>query len=168
MFLSSIGVTLPYGVTPGSFPGGIDSEFTEREWAQYQWNPPQGLAHVSEYADVDTGPKVSAKFSWQQIMWADGVAELKETRADCLRQLDGIGTARIAELYHPDAARDRNKEWQVRLSGVDLTAQDAERAQIIEVYRTLKADIERASTLAELTGIKVRRDAAGLGPDIER
>ena len=86
-------------------------------------------------------------------------------RAECLRLLDQIATARIAGLYHPDAARDRNKEWQARLSGVDLADKDAQRLRIIEAYGGFKAEIEAASTLAELTEIEERRDAAGFGPE---
>ena len=78
--------------------------------------------------------------------------------------LDEIATARIAGLYHPDAARDRNKEWQARLSGADLADKDAQRLRIIEAYGGFKTEIEAASTLAELTEIEVRRDAAGLRP----
>ena len=54
------------------------------------------------------------------------------------------------------ADRDRNKEWQARLSGVDLADKDAQRLRIIEAYGGLKAEIEAASTLAELTEIEGR------------
>ena len=157
-----IGSRLPYGVMPGSFPGGLDSEFSEERWLAYRFDPPQELAHLPEFSEPD--PDASAKFSWRQIVWADRVAEIEEARADFLRQLDKIATAHIAGLYHPDAARDRNKEWQARLSGADFADKDVKRLRIIKAYGGFKAEIEAASTLAELTEIEVRRDAAGLRP----
>ena len=87
--------------------------------------------------------------------------------ADCLQSLDDVATRKIAGIYHPEAGRDRNKEWQVRLSGGDLTAHDAQRDLIIEVYRRIKGNIEAATTLARLKEIEGSRDAAGLGRDIE-
>ena len=150
--LISLGFRLPYDVMPGSAPGALDSEFDEARWLAYQWNPPEGLAHLAEFSELD--PDASTKFSWRQIVWADGLAEIEEARADFLRQLDEIATARIAGLYHPDAAGDRNKEWQVRLSGADLADKDVQRLRIIEAYGGFKAEIEAASTLAELTEIE--------------
>ena len=162
-YLVSIGFQLPYGVTPGSVPGGLDSEFNEARWLAYGFNPPDGIVHLPEFSVPD--PEASGKFSWRQIVWADGMGEIEEARAGFLSQLDREATSRIAGLYHPDGARDRNKEWQVRLSGADLVDKDAQRLRIIEAYGGFKAEIEAAATLTELTEIEVRRDAAGLGPE---
>ena len=153
----SPGFRLPYGVMPGSFPGGEDSEFDEARWLAYQWNPPEGLAHLPEFSEPD--PNVSVKFSWQQIVQADGVAEIEEAREDLLRQLNEIATARIASLYHPDAAQNRNKEWQVRLSGVSLTVQDTERIRLIAVHDNLAAQLTTAATLTDLEAIDLTDDA---------
>ena len=159
--LVSLGFKLPYNITPGSFPGGIDSEFDAERWLTMDFNPPNDLAHLSDFSKPDL--EASAKFSWRQIMWADGVAELEETRVACFSRLDEITTAHIANLYHPDGSRNRNKEWQIRLSGIDLTDKDAQRLRTIKVYDGLKSDIKAATTLAELAEIEGRRDAAGLG-----
>ena len=161
-YMLSLGFQLPYGALPGSIPGGLESEFDEARWLAYQWNPPEGLAYLAEFSEPDLN--ASTKFSWRQIVWADGVGKIENARIGSLTQLDQIATARIADLYHPDAARDRNKEWQVRLSGADLAEEDAERLRIIEAYGGLKAEIEAAATLTELTEIEVLRDAAGLRP----
>ena len=156
-YLVLIGFRLPYGVMPGSFPGGIDSEFSEERWLAYKFEPPQGLAHLPEFSAPS--PSASAKFSWRQIVWADGIAEIEEARADFLRQLDEIATTRIAGLYHPDAARNRNKEWQVRLSGIDLTVQDTERVRLIMVHDDLTTRLTTATTLAELNALDITDDA---------
>ena len=37
------GVTLPYGVMPGSRAGGLDQITTRAQWLAYTWNPPQHL-----------------------------------------------------------------------------------------------------------------------------
>ena len=159
--LTSLGFRLPFAVTPGLFPGGIDSEFDIIRWRDRVWNPPEELSHLPEYSQSDT--EASKKFSWRQIVWADGVAELEDSRRGYLESLDSVATIKIARLYHPDAPDNRNKEWQVRLSGVDLTNEDTQRVQIVKTYRKFKTDIEAASTIVELTEIKVRIDAAGLG-----
>ena len=99
----SLGFTLPYGVMPGTVPGGLNADFDEARWLQYEWNPPGGLAHLPEFADPD--PEAFAKLSWRQTVWADGAGELAETRSRCLQSLDQIATVRIAIVYHPDAAR---------------------------------------------------------------
>ena len=67
----------------------------------------------------------------------------------------------------PKPAVTGTRNGRLRLSGRDLTAHDAQREIIIEVYRGLKANIEAATTLARLKEIEGSRDAAGLGRDIE-
>ena len=160
-YLATLGLKAPYGIIPGTFPGGLDSDFSEDSWNVHQWNPPPGLAHLPEYAESD--PTASMKFPWQQIIWADEKGALSIAQSDCLLSLDYSTTAHIANLYHPDGSWNRNKEWQVRLSGIDLTSKDIERLKIIKVYGGFKIDIEAATTLAELTEIEGRIDAAGLG-----
>ena len=160
-YLNSLGLRTPYDVMPGSFPGGVNSDFSEDSWNAYQWNPPLDLVHLPEYAEFD--PMAAIKFTWQQIILADKEGVFNIAQSDCLRLLDDIVTAYIANLYHPDGSRNRDKEWQVRLSGIDLTDKDAQRLKTIKVYDGFKIDIEAATTLVELTEIEVRIDAAGLG-----
>ena len=164
------GLSLPYASIPGSRPGGIvDAVGTSwAQWRLYAWNPPEFLpitpALLQEFGDTDTD--ASDKPTWREIVVAKNAGLLSEARADCLRSLDGVATRKIAGIYHPQAGGDRNKEWQVRLSGSDLTDHDAQRERIIEVYRGIKANIETATTLARLEEIEGSRDAAGLGRDI--
>lgn len=39
--LEHLGIALPYGLPPGSFPGGMKNSWTKVEWTSYRWNPPQ-------------------------------------------------------------------------------------------------------------------------------
>ena len=166
--LQEEGLSLPYGAIPGSRPGGIvDAVGTSwAQWRPYEWNPPEFLpitpALLQEFGDTDTD--ASDKPTWQELVGAKERGMLSDARAEYLRLLDEIATARIASLYHPDAARDRNKEWQVRLSGADFADKDVQRLRIIEAYGGFKTEIEAASTLADLAEIEARRDAAGLRP----
>ena len=73
--------------------------------------------------------------------------------------LSSEATNRIAIVYHSQAARNRSKEWQVRLSGVDLTEQDIERVRLITVHDMLEVQIKAAETLAILEAIDVESDA---------
>ena len=156
-YIVSLGYRLPYGIMPGTIPGSQNSNFDQSRWDAYQYNPPEGLAHLSEFAESDSN--VHNKLTWDQIIIADSLGELAETRSQYLRQLNEIATARIANLYHPDAAQNRNKEWQVRLSGVSLTVQDTERVRLIAVHDNLAARFTTATTLTDLEAIDLTDDA---------
>ena len=75
---------------------------------------------------------------------------LAEKREDLLQVVDEQATRRIALVYHPKADRNRDKEWQVRLSGVDLTAEDAQRVRLIGAHDAIKLQLEAALTLEEI------------------
>ena len=119
-------ITLPHGAYPGTFPGGLNDEFDQARWDAYQWNPPEGLP---EYRTPD--PAASPKPTWAQLVEADGQAALADLRARKVLEANEEATCRIARLYHHNAWPDRSKEWQVRLSGVDITAQDAQRNRLV-------------------------------------
>ena len=162
-YLATLGLNAPYNVMPGSFPGGSNSDFSEYSWNLYRWNPLPGLVHLPEYAEPD--PEAAMKFPWQQLVWADEKGAFLDAQSDLLQSLDYIVTSYIANLYHPDGSQDRNKEWQVRLSGIDLTDKDAQRLLTIKVYDGFKSDIEAATTLEEFNGIEERINAAGLSSE---
>ena len=132
---------------------------------RYEWNPPEFLpttpALLQEFGDTDTD--ASDKPTWQELVAAKDLGLLPRARGNALASLDDVATRRIAGLYHPDGPRDRNKEWQIRLSGVDLADKDAQRLRIIEAYGGFKAEIEAASTLAELTEIEGAETQPGWG-----
>ena len=62
-------------------------------------------------------------------------------------------------MYHPKAAVNRNREWEVRFSGIDLTIQDSKRTQLTTIHNTNKIAITAAITLIELKSIDVETDA---------
>ena len=126
----------------------------------YQFNPPGLLFQEPQFSDFSMpDPEAGPKPSWDNIVEAWERSQPINLRAEKLRGLDEEATARIARLYHPLANQYPNKEWQVRLSGIDLTVQDTERVRLIMVYDDLAARLTAATTLAELEAIDVTDDA---------
>ena len=140
------GLIFPHGILPGTVPTGIRFEFTEIQWEAYIWNP--------EPAD----PNASIKPTWIQLTEAENNAIILDLRTNLLEQNDIQATNRIAILYHPKAAVDRNREWEVRFSGINLTVQDSKRIQLTTIHNTNKITITAAVTLIELKGIDVESD----------
>ena len=153
----TVGLILPYGVIPGSYLGGLNSDFDEARWNEYSWNPPDYLNDIPEFELQD--PAASEKPTWAELVEANGVAVLADLRSNKMYQVNFEATRRIAAIYHPDAARDRNKEWQVRLSGTDLTIQDAERIRLVTVCHNIETRISDASTEEELNTIDPTADS---------
>ena len=142
------GFRLPHGVIPGSRPGGQDTDFDEERWNQTRFNPPSALP------DLDTlDPNASPKPTWARLVEVDGIASLAGLRDERVYQANAEATRRIAVNYHPMADMDRNKEWQVRFSGDDLTAENAERARLVTVCHNIETRIAAATTEAELNAI---------------
>ena len=79
-YLATLGLRAPYDIMPGSFSGGINSDFSENSWNLYQWNPPRGLVHLPEYAERD--PLAAMKFPWQQLVWADEQGAILNAQSD--------------------------------------------------------------------------------------
>ena len=162
--LQSEGYRPPYGVLHRGHGRAGSSRRVGTSWAQwrrYEWNPPEFLpitpALLQEYGDTDTD--ASDKPTWQELVAAKDVGLLTERRASLLRELDVEATERIARLYHPLGARERNKEWQVRLSGADLARQDGERVRMVAVYHALAGEIRLALNMDELAAIDVTEDS---------
>ena len=136
------GLILPYGVPPGSRPGGIvDAVCTSwARWKTYDWNPPEFLPSTPksliEYGDTDLD--ASPKPSWQKIRRAydtASLADLRErhmldTRAECRR--------RITEAYGAESVDD---EIFTRLRGEHTLVQDAERERLRAKCRELGASL---------------------------
>ena len=152
--------------TTGPFPdvGSVeDWEVTRQNWASLSWNPvitpvwnADGTWKWSRES-VDVGPKPT----WAQ-MTAVYRRWMKET---FLPEVVNLYARRaIAAAYHPDAAHDRDKEWQVRLSGADMTAKDAERVRMVGVCRALEARVRAATTLAQLEAIDYHSDSVWAPP----
>lgn len=118
-YMVSIGYKLPYGLLPGSYPGGVNLEFTEEEWENYWWNPPRGY----ELPD----PECSSKFSWRQLIWADVQAKRVQLPEQWSRELRAECHRRITQAYEADDAQD--EIWK-RLRGDNTPEQDTERDRL--------------------------------------
>lgn len=152
LYLEESGFKLPYGIIPGSFPGGINSEFTKERWESIIYNPPD---QFPEYVHPDHA--ASPQPTWAELEAADLAAETRDFREELIEQVNEEATVRISRLYHSSGSR--NKEFQVRLSGRDLTKQDAEREKLVDRCHVLEERLMKAATLTELQAIDVTDDA---------
>ena len=160
----------PHGITPMTAfyllsDGGVRSEqqypATEQEWLDYGYNPPgRGLAHKPA---ADDNSSVRSKPTYAGLVAAALAGHLAELPLYLVEQVNRQCTDRIAEAYHPGAAEDRHREWQVRLSGVNTATQDAERVRLIAVCHAFEVKISAAVTLAEFEAINPDSEALWSG-----
>ena len=165
--LRNDGVELPYGLHPGSYPGGVHSEIMDSEttWNAYQWNPPEYLKHLPEYSATDAN--ASSKPTWAQIIYASNnpypeisIEELRDRRLISLRR---SCRGRITRAYGEDNHHD---EIELRLGGRHTEAQDTERERLRTRYSIIKAWIESTDrTLTELEGLDLTDDANWTGTE---
>ena len=155
------GLILPHGLLPRTYPGGIDTEFSQQEWEAWGWNPithPETLTIAPTISGIDPDASL-IKPTWVALMAADGKSKFGEARLNLLYELNIECTNRVAKLYHPRGHLDRNKEWQVRLSGSIPLGADETRVRLISVHTTLKAQAIAASSMAELGAINPGDDS---------
>ena len=140
------GLRLPYQVTPGAIPGGLDGRIfaDDESWEDYQWNPPDYL----DYDEPD--PQASPKPTFLAIEAAARAADLLDRQAGLKRRFKKACHEKIAAAYHPQAATDPHREWEVRLSGQDTTAADAERARLVARYQQYRQQIDEAVDIVHL------------------
>ena len=93
--VSTTGLKLPYGLLPGTYPGGNRREFSEREWAGYPWNPPRGMRDRFPDRDPDASPKPT----WEQLEAAHAEASLPAARRRVMSIIRAEETRRICEQY---------------------------------------------------------------------
>lgn len=157
--------------TTGAFPSIEDMEswvVTETKWAALSWSPVVTPVHEADGSwswQKYREPGVSRKPTWTVAMrifqrWM---------RSTFLPQVIGVYASRhIARVYHPDAGEDRNKEWEVRFGGGDMTKKDAERKRMIAVCHALEAQVKAAATLAQLEAIDYHSDSVWAPPAGDR
>ena len=124
---------------------------TEEAWDAYRWNPPGEYPYNT---NSPPDPNASPKPTWQELVDANAAYKLIDRRTICLSHAYQAATQRIALLYHPEADFRPEREWQVRLSGEDVSAMDEKRERLISVYDTLKVRIENGTTVAEFDAIE--------------
>ena len=134
---------------------------TEQEWLDYGYNPP-GLGLIAEPL-ADDSSDVRPKPTYAGLVAAAQAEHLVELSRNLVTQVNRQCTDRIAEAYHPGAAEDRHREWQVRLSGVNIATQDAERVRLIAVCHAFEVKISAAVTLAEFEAINPDSEALWSG-----
>ena len=155
------GLILPYGIWPDQTRSV--KQVAQVEWDDYEWNPPQHWKTAKRYsiADADASPKPTSV----EMATALGLESLNKLRRDCLNLANSESTRRIAINYHPDAGNDRHKEWETRLSGLDLATKDTERVRLIAVCHTIEASINAATTTAQLEAIDITSDSVWSADD---
>lgn len=151
-------LVLPYGVQPGSHPGGIATAVLT-SWSRwryrYQWNPPLFLAHLPEYAVPD--PDASEKPRWQTVRTAAFKRRRIRMREDAKKVLDREAERRIRAVY---GARDNIHEIRLRLAGRHTPEQDAERERLIARHDALVRWVnDDARTDAELEAFDATDDS---------
>ena len=145
-------IKMPYGYYPNYDLPGIDWWCNQERWEEsWRWNP-ENTYYKNPIPDPD--PNASPKPTWQEMLDAYTAYKLIDRRTICLGLAYQAATQRIALLYHPKAVEQPEREWQVRLSGEDVSAMDEKRVGLISVYDTLKARIENGTTVAEFDAIE--------------
>ena len=145
---------LPHGLQPGESVGGTRSINNKIEWDKYGWNPPEYLVNISGYEQywlVD--PNASPKPTWEELVNAYSKFLYWDAKQTAINICDFEVTNRIAKLYHSKAHIDRNKEFEVRLSGADTTEADKKRLEYIAICHKFESQIEKAITVKQLEKI---------------
>ena len=152
------GLRLPFGVFPGSFPGGLRHFATQAEWEFYLWNPPEYLVGQPGFESFGAAdPEASAKPSWPELLDAAASAVPAVLRAALIEEVDVQARERIAINYV--GAPDRTAALEYRADGLATAAQEAERLRLRGVALALKARLAGTFNLAELEAIDVTSDS---------
>ena len=156
-----------------SSQGHLKVDLTEDIWGRNPWLEPVHFAYSTRGGSVPPryfyhiilhppNPATSAKPTWADLQSWHQAYRLGWLPGELVWQVNDQCTRRIAETYH-HAARDRNKEWQVRLSGINTVAQDAERVRLIAVCHAFEAKIRAAATLTQYEAIDPASEALWSG-----
>ena len=140
--------------------GHLEVDLTEDIWDRNPWLEP---VHFAYWATTQRyfyriilhppNPATSAKPTWADLQSWDRTDRLAALPSELVKAVNEQCADRIAKAYHPGGARDRNKEWQVRLSGVGTAVEDVERVRLIAVCHAFEAKIRAATTIAEYEAI---------------
>ena len=141
---------VPWNLAPGDDPFSPIPLSSESDYENYQWNPPQLVPDMG-YDEI-ASPKPT--WAWLVEKWDE--MRVEQLQSEINTELNDQATTRIGFVYHEDAQRYPDKEWHVRLSGVDLTRQDAERLRLIGKYQEGKAQCEVATNAEELGALLAR------------
>ena len=75
LYLQAIGITCPYGVPPGSSPGGIDPILNKEHWEAWEWRPPEHLRSLPDDSSPDPQATPNGEWGKGSVIpeWPDGV-----------------------------------------------------------------------------------------------
>ena len=146
------GLILPHGESAGTHNEmqhhNVNLAGNKKAWGAYRWNPPQYHDH-----HLNPDQNASPKPTWEKLVETHKKIFLNGPRERAYFYCDVEAEGRIAKLYHPQADRDRNKEYQVRLSGADTSEADEKRLEYIRICHVFEGRIERARTAKQLEKI---------------
>ena len=154
-YLMAAGLRLPHGIFPGLEPGGVRAFPAAKDWAFYQWNPPEylvGQAGFDECQEADRD--ASAKPTWAAIEAAHAIAAPPALREQRQGELRAECRRRITAAY---GAADWQDEIEKRAGGRVSAEQDAERDRLRATHAALTAALA-GMTLGELEAFKPADD----------
>ena len=123
---------LPHGYMPGSYKGGVVSEYNEFTWEIYDWDNVNNA-----YGKLSKDKKASLKPSWIDLINADIRAETEELILTHIDILKREANGRINIAYNIKRG-DNEKEIYLRLRNEHTSEQDIERARLHAVYKEQK------------------------------
>lgn len=144
------GLKIPWGIYPGSYPGGQIREFTEQGWERYSWNPP------SSFSESGIDEEASPKPTWNDLLFAELEEEIELLREQALRDLRRECSDRITRAYGKDEWSD---EIEMRLRGGHTQEQDVERDRLRDRYKVIREWLKGDTrTLKELENLALEDD----------
>ena len=150
--------------------GHLEVDLTEDIWTRNPWLEPVQIAYWATNQSYfyriilhPPNPATSAKPTWAELQSWHQADRLAALPSELVKAVNKQCADRIAKAYHPGGARDRNKEWQVRLSGIITVAQDVERVRLIAACHAFEAKISAATTIAEYEAIDPASEALWSG-----
>ena len=153
------GLRLPYNFIPGSFAGGLDSNFDAKSWGIYQWNPPGSFA-AGTFDQAD--PDASQKPNWQTLVSAAPRAALADARRYHDRKIVDEEARRICVAYigDQDVPKEIENEilYRLRAPAAELAPKNTERDRLHARSVALVAGLA-TMTLAQLQAFDPTQDS---------
>ena len=140
----------PHGLPPGSFPGGIDADFTAGTWANYDWPSVGGRV-----GDIGVDAGASEKPTWAALLKASETAATADSLREKQDELKKECRRRITLTYK---ASDLEDEILLRLRNDGTAAQDTERDRLRGVHANLKTPLA-TMTLPQLQAFDPTTDS---------
>ena len=147
-------LVLPFGATPGEYPGGERHTFTEDAWLLYRWNPPGFIAYPDDAWDENASPMPT----WSMLLQAVGPAELAQAQHAAIAEIHELCQRKITVAY---GATNLTDEMLLRLRDGETANQNTERDRLRGLFRARRDAINAAATAAAVKRLltAARRDS---------